>query len=170
MRIVLIGFRGTGKSVLGKEISKTLGLKYISTDIMIKNHYSLSVAAIVEKFGWQEFRSKEIEIIKEVSSLDDVVIDTGGGSILNENNRKMLKQNAVVIQLIASEESIIKRISEGKDRPNLTSQNSLQSEIHQLIEERKELYNSISDFIVDTSKNSFEGSKKIILDYIKGLV
>jgi shikimate kinase len=170
MRIVLIGFRGTGKSVIGKEISKELKLKYISTDSLIKQTFNLSVSMIVEKFGWRKFRSTESKIIEELRDLDNVVIDSGGGSILTKKNRMNLKYKAIVIQLHASQDAIMRRISEGKDRPKLTMVDSMTEEISKLISDRKELYDSITDFKIDTSKNSFEESKNKIIKYIKGLV
>jgi shikimate kinase len=170
MRIVLIGFRGTGKSVIAKEISKELKLKYISTDSLIKQSFNLSVSKIVEEFGWRKFRSTESKIIEDLKNLDNIIIDSGGGSILTKKNRMNLKRKSIVIQLHASEEAIMKRISAGKDRPKLTAIATMREEISGLINERKELYDSITDFKIDTSMNSFEKSKNQIIKYIKGLV
>jgi shikimate kinase len=172
---VLIGFRGTGKSIIGKKLASSLGVEYVSTDDLIRQHFNLSITEIIEQYGWTLFRKKESEIIKSLKSKDNVVIDTGGGSILNNANRKNLKQNAIVIQLTAYKKDIYERITIGDDRPVLTSATyskkvSMKREIAELIESRKELYNSISDITINTSKNDIKKTIRIIFKHIKGLV
>ena len=174
-KIVLIGFRGTGKSTVGKKLASLLGVEYVSTDDLIRQHFNLSITEIIEKYGWDIFRKKESEIIKSLKSKNNVVIDTGGGSILNSANRKNLKQNAIVVQFTAYKKDIYARITIGDDRPILTSVTysknvSMKREISELIESRKELYNSISDITINTSKNDINKTVNVILKYIKGLV
>lgn len=170
MRIVIIGFRGTGKSVLGKKIANALGYSYISTDNLIKSSFSMSVTEIIENFGWRAFRAKEAEIIAELKNSDDCVIDTGGGSILLKKNRESLRYKSFVIQLCANKDDLIKRISEGKDRPKLTTKSSVEKEVNLLLKERKELYDSITDLKLNTSKIAFSELKNITLEKIKGLL
>ena len=168
-KIVLIGFRGTGKSTVGKELASLLGIKYLSTDDLIRKHFKLSITEIVENYGWSLFRKKESEVIKDLKSKNNIIIDTGGGSILSSGNRKNLKQGAIVIQLTAYKKDIYERILAGDDRPALTT-TSMKKEISELIENRKELYNSISDITINTSKNDIKKTVMIILKHIKGLI
>jgi len=170
MRIVLIGFRGTGKSVIGKEISQYLKYRYISIDDLIRKHFTLSVSEIVEKYGWREFRKVEARLIFETRNLDNVIIDSGGGSILTQKNRNNLKYHSVVIQFQANRKDIAKRIQEGNDRPMLTNEASIRKEINRLLKERKELYDSITDYKINTSRNSIVESKKKIINFIEGLL
>ena len=169
-KIVLIGFRGTGKSTVGKKLALLLGMKYLSIDDLIRKEFKLSVNEIVEKYDWSLFRKKESEIIKSLRSRKNVIIDTGGGSILKSINRMNLKHGATVIQLTAHKKDIYQRIIAGEDRPALTSIVSLKKEISDVIESRKELYNSISDITINTSKNDIKQTVTTILKHIKGLV
>jgi shikimate kinase len=175
MKIVLIGFRGVGKSTIGKKLALRLNIKYISIDDLIRKQFKLSISEIIEKYGWSIFRKRESEIIKSLKSKNNVVIDTGGGSILNNINRKNLEQGATVIQLTAYKKDIYKRILSGEDRPTLnnvtlTKNKTLKKELSELIENRKELYNSISDIIINTSKNDINKTVIMILKHVKGLV
>ena len=170
MRIVLIGFRGTGKSVLGKKIAKALNYSYISTDSLIKASFSMSVTEIIEKFGWRKFRAREAEIIAGLKKTDNCVIDTGGGSILTKKNRINLSYKSFVIQLCANKKDLIKRISEGKDRPKLTAKATIDKEVSSLLRERKELYDSITNLKLNTSKIAFRELKDITLKHIEGLL
>jgi shikimate kinase len=170
MRIVLIGFRGTGKSVLGKKIAKELKYSYISTDKLIKASFSLSITEIIEKYGWRKFRAREAKIIAGLKNEENCIIDTGGGSILTKTNRNNLSHKSFVIQLCANKKDLVKRISEGKDRPKLTAKSSIEKEVSQLLKERKELYDSITDLKLNTSKIAFRELKKITITKIKGLL
>jgi shikimate kinase len=167
MNIVLIGFRATGKTTIGKALAKSLKYKYLSIDKEIKKDNNKSISAIVEEKGWEYFRKSESGIIANLKSLDNYVIDTGGGSILSERNRKNLKKLGIVVLFEASLDFIVRRISEGKDRPKLTGQNSLKEEVKLLLEERSVLYNSIADFSIDTSKCTALQAVKIIKEKIE---
>ena len=167
-KIVLIGFRGTGKSTIGKKLALSLGIKYLSIDDLIRKEFNLSITEIIEKYGWAIFRKKESEIIKSLKSKKNIVIDTGGGSILKNVNRINLKQGAIVVQFTAYKKDIYQRIAAGKDRPALTNV-TLKKEISELVDSRKELYNSISDITINTSKNNINQTIAIVHKYIKGL-
>lgn len=169
-KIVLVGFRGTGKSTVGKELASLLDVEYVSIDDLIRNQFNLSINEIIENYGWALFRKRESEVIASIKSKNNVVIDTGGGSILTDSNRKNLKNGAIVVQLTAYKKDIYKRILEGDDRPALTSTASLRKEIYNVIKIRKELYDAISDITINTSKNDINKTVEVILKYIKGLV
>ncbi len=168
MRIVLIGFRGTGKSSVGKRLAKLTGMKYLSTDDVIKGIYMMSISEIVANFGWRDFRKKESETIQSLQAMDNIIIDSGGGSILTKKNRDNLKKGSFVVLLSANRNDIMKRIMQGVDRPNLTSLGSMRKEIAQLMKERKGFYDSIADLRINTSKKGINETAEIIFKKVKG--
>jgi shikimate kinase len=86
MNIVLIGYRGTGKSVVGKLVAEALGMKCISIDARIVEKAGMSIPDIVEKYGWTVFRDMESEVARELANVDNIVIDSGGGVIERPEN------------------------------------------------------------------------------------
>ena len=86
MNIVLIGYRGTGKTSVGKLLARKLNRKLLSTDKMIIKNADMTINKIIKKYGWNKFRYLESEAIKSINSLDGLVIDTGGGIVLKDKN------------------------------------------------------------------------------------
>lgn len=109
MKIFLIGYMLCGKSTIGRKLAKKLGYDFSDTDKMIENKYHLSVEKIFEQYGEQTFRILEKEILKEIKSLDNIVIATGGGLPCFGNNMNALKQMGRTIYLKMSPKSIIAR-------------------------------------------------------------
>jgi shikimate kinase len=162
MNIVLIGYRGTGKTEISKVLEKKLGLTRISTDQEIVRKHG-SIPKIVETKGWDAFRDIETEVVKEVSSKDNQIIDCGGGAILRKENRDALKKKGKVILLTAEVQTIAKRIKEDKNRPALKNGKTFIEEIEEVLNERKPEYNKAKDFEVKTDKISIkEAAQKII--------
>lgn len=109
MKIFLVGYMLCGKSTIGRKLAKKLGYDFSDTDKMIENKYHLSVEKIFEQYGEQTFRILEKEILKEIKSLDNIVIATGGGLPCFGNNMNALKQMGRTIYLKMSPKSIIVR-------------------------------------------------------------
>ena len=162
MNIVLIGYRGTGKTAISKILENKLKLKRVSTDEEIVKKYG-PIPKIVENKGWDEFRDIETEIVKEVASKDSQIIDCGGGAILRKENQEALKKNGKVILLTAEVKTIVSRIKEDKNRPALKDGKTFIEEIEEVLNERKQKYNEAKDFEVKTDKISIkEAAQKII--------
>jgi shikimate kinase len=120
MNIVLIGFMGTGKSAVGRILSKKLGWSFFDTDEMIEKQTGLKIAQIFAKGGEADFREMETQTIRLVSLLDKAVIATGGGAPLREENMRELEKNSVVLHLSARPETILERLrNEIHSRPLL---------------------------------------------------
>ncbi len=149
MNIVLIGFRGTGKSTVGKILSKRTGWKFISSDDEIEKKYG-KISKLVSDNGWEYFRKLEEDVIENIAKEDKTIIATGGGVVMNINNIKNLKKNGKFILLTASKEIIINRIK-NSDRPSLTNSVSIEEEVDKILNERMPVYLSIADYIIDTS-------------------
>ncbi len=150
MNIILTGFMGTGKSLVGKKLAKRLKMSYLDTDKLIEKREAAKIYRIFQEKGEDYFRRVETEIIKEVSSLDNCVISTGGGAILKAENLAALKRKGVTICLSAHPEVILKRTSKSQNRPLLKSKDRERAVLH-LLRRRRSFYEK-ADFEVDTSE------------------
>ena len=148
----MLGYRGTGKSVISKKLSHKLRRRLYKIDDLISQSAGKSIPEIVEQDGWEVFRKKESDIVAEVSSQSKKsIIDCGGGVVLNDANIENLKKDGVCIVLTANLETIIKRIRDDKNRPPLEVGLSFEEEQKQILEEREEKYRAAADFICNTS-------------------
>lgn len=158
--IVLIGFMGTGKSTVGKRLAQSLSWNFVDTDCEIGEVTSLSVSEIFRRHGETRFRSEESIVVTRLSQQEQLVIATGGGTVLNPLNLSALAKNGIVIALHASLEAILSRIGHKNDRPLLKGPREA---IEKLWSERQNVYVQ-ADYIVDTSqKNVDEVVKEILL-------
>jgi shikimate kinase len=163
MNIILIGYRGTGKSTVGKILAEKTGLKLKNLDQMIIDKAGMGVPQIVENHGWDHFRDIESEVALEVCKQDSQIIDCGGGIIIREKNREILKNSGPVFWLTASIQVIIDRISDGAQRPSLTRK-SFTDEVKDVLEERLPMYKDCSNHEIDTEKNQPKDSAKEIMN------
>ncbi|HIJ60992.1 MAG TPA: shikimate kinase, partial [Nitrospirae bacterium] len=124
--IALTGFMGTGKTTVGRLLAKRLGYKFIDLDREIEKKIKMTINDIFSKIGEPAFRDIETESIKELSDLKMIVLSTGGGAIVREDNLLLLKSFSFVICLWAKPETIFNRISKNSDRPLLNVDNPLQ--------------------------------------------
>lgn len=166
MNIVLIGYRGTGKSTIGRILADKLKQPLLTMDDLIVKKAGMSVPEIVEKFGWDHFRDVESEVAVEVSNNDNCIIDCGGGVILREENVINLKKNGKCFLLSADIDTIISRIQGDANRPALKEGMTFREEQEKVLEERNHRYKAAADVVVDTSSLSVEEAVKKILDNI----
>ena len=150
MNIVLIGYRGTGKSTVGQLLAARLGRELVSTDAEIIKRAKRTIPEIVTQEGWEYFRNLESDICRELASRDKLVIDTGGGAILRTQNVEALKKNGTVFWLTASIETIGKRIGGDDQRPSLTGGKSFVDEIGDVLRERTPNYQTAADHTIVT--------------------
>lgn len=150
MKIVLTGFMGTGKTSVGRELSKELGWKFIDTDVLIEEREGKPISLIFKERGEDYFRQIEKDTVKEISEMSNVVIATGGGVIKNMKNVENLGRRGTIIWLKADPEIILKRVMlEGGKRPLLDVKEPLR-EINHLLSERLKFYEQ-ADTSVDTN-------------------
>jgi len=161
MNLILIGYRGTGKTTLSDLLHEELGLPVYHCDEMLEERFEMRISEFVEKYGWEEFRIEEEILLDELCQKDGIIIDTGGGAVTREINRNRLKECGFVVWLQSSVESIAQYIAKDKNRPSLTGHKSSVDEIEELLEERKPLYKTIADFVVHTDKMSLEECAKL---------
>ncbi|MDD5286094.1 MAG: shikimate kinase [Desulfuromonadaceae bacterium] len=167
MNIVLIGYRGTGKSVVGAILSRRLGMRCIAMDAEIVKKGGMSIPEIVEKFGWPGFRDRESAEAQELASRDNIVIDTGGGVIERTENIEALQKNGCIIWMKACVETIVARIQNGTERPPLTSGKSFTEEVEEVLERRIPKYRSAAHYEIDTDDLTPEQIVDRIIDILK---
>lgn len=150
MNVVLIGYRGTGKSTVGKVVAAQLGLILVSTDEEIVKLAGQSIPKIVEANGWEYFRDLEAKVCQELAGRTGLVIDTGGGAILRSRNVEVLKDTGRLFWLIASVNTITQRIGQDSQRPSLTGDKSFLDEIQDVLLERTPKYQAAADYVIET--------------------
>jgi shikimate kinase len=163
LRVVLIGFRGVGKTTVGKRLAKMLNWKFLSTDVLIEKLSGQNISYLVESKGWKNFRNFEMEVIRALKDETKVVIDCGGGVVENSENITMLSPGSLMVWVDAELKDIFNRLSNAKDRP-LLSQSNLEEDIVNNYNRRFPLYQYYSHLYV----NSSEFSEKDICNKIKG--
>ena len=154
MNIVLIGYRGTGKSTVGKVLAGRLGRTLVSTDAEIVRRAGQTIPEIVATHGWDYFRDLESTVCQELAMKDELIIDTGGGAILRSQNVDSLKKTGKLFWLTASVATIASRIGGGTQRPSLTGTKSFVEEIQEVLTERTPKYQAAADHVVSTDGQS----------------
>lgn len=167
MKIVLIGYRGTGKSEVGKILAAKQKTVCISMDARIVEKVGMSIPEFVKANGWPKFRDTETIIAKELAVQDNIVVDCGGGVIERWENIEALEANSVIIWLKASVETIVKRIQGGTDRPSLTTGKSFTDEVAEVLERRTPLYQKAAHLEIDTDHLAPEAIADQVLGFIQ---
>lgn len=161
--IILIGMRGSGKTIVAKLLAQKLNKQCVELDEIIVKKVGLTIPEIVEKNGWDFFRNKESEVVKEISSRNGKVVSTGGGVITRPQNVDALKKNGIFVYLNASVETLLKRIRDNSSRPALTNKKSLKEEMEDILKQREHQYRKVADEVIDTDDlNPVEVTDKII--------
>ena len=149
--IILIGPMGVGKTTVGKHLAKILNLEFIDTDHEIETRSGVSIPTIFDIEGEEGFRSREYKVLTELCALNDRVIATGGGAILDSGNRKHMRSAGTVIYLRASIKTLIQRTSKSRKRP-LLNDTDPDERFRSIMEERGPLYEQEADLVIDTDK------------------
>lgn len=154
MNIVLIGYRGAGKSVVGRRLAELTGREFIDTDDRVEERAGAPIRAIVEDKGWAYFRRLEKKAVEEASRGDNRIIAPGGGAVLDAVNLMNLKRNGLVVWLQADLPTLRARMEKdprtGDRRPSLTGKNAEQ-EMIQVIASRDPIYEQAADRKIYTS-------------------
>jgi shikimate kinase len=149
--IFLVGLMGAGKTTVGRALARRLDKRFIDSDHEIETKTGVSIPLIFEIEGEASFRQRESEVIRDLTSLQDVVLATGGGAVLKPENREYLKTRGTVIYLRASVASILQRTGHDKNRPLLQTGDPRQT-IERLTKEREPYYLEVADLVVETGR------------------
>ena len=167
MNIFIVGPMGSGKSTVGKIISDELFLNFFDTDDEIESRTGASIDWIFDLEGEEGFRKRESSILEEMVKQNSIVLSTGGGIILSDSNREMLSSRGTVFYLSTPISVQIERTSKDKDRPLLKNGNP-EEILTRLQNERKDLYESVSDHVIETENKSSQEVASEIINLVKG--
>jgi len=152
--IFLIGPMGAGKTTIGRLIAEELGKNFHDSDQVIEERAGADISWIFDVEGEEGFRQRERKVIKELCAMDNIVLATGGGAILAEQNRKAMRKHGVVVYLMATISQQVERTKRDQKRPLLKDVADPRSKLTSLMEMREPLYREIADISVMTSRRS----------------
>lgn len=159
MNIVLIGYRGAGKSCIGRALAHRLGKLFVDTDTVVQERAGRSIRQIFEEQGERVFREHEARAVQAACLHENAVISVGGGAVMNPDNAARLKNAGRIVWLRAPADALWQRIcgdeSSGAQRPKLTPKGGPEEIVHRLAE-REPVYESLADQILDTDRLSME--------------
>ncbi len=172
-RIILTGFMGTGKTAVGEQLAKKLGCPFLDTDVMVEETTGKSIPEIFEKQGEPAFRELEKKMLKKALEREPIVISTGGGAVMDADNRALMKEKGFIVALSASPEVILERVSQVDNRPVLKmankegkkNQQEKLDKIKNLLSKRSPFYRE-ADRIVDTTSKKIEETVAEILKLV----
>jgi shikimate kinase len=151
--IFLVGLMGAGKTSVGKLLARRLGKAFYDCDHEIERTTGVRIPVIFEIEGEEGFRVREGKMLAELVQRSPVVIATGGGAVLSEQNRNLLRQHGTVVYLCASPHDLWHRTRHDRNRPLLQTTNPL-AKLAELFTARDPLYREVADLIVDTGSQS----------------
>jgi shikimate kinase len=170
MNVVLIGYRATGKSTVGRILSTRLKIAFCDTDLLVEKRMAMPIKEIVALHGWDFFRLREKETIKTLTKKRSGIIATGGGVVLDQENVDLLKQAGVIIWLNAPLKDIVDRLN--KDvrrkaiRPQFTTGTIVQETVA-VMEQRFPLYEKAADYTVNTTDKKALQVAEEIYQYLR---
>lgn len=151
--IYLIGFMGTGKSTVAQELAETVGAKCVEMDALIEEQQQRTITEIFEKYGETYFRDLETALLESFTGEENQIISCGGGSVLREENAALMKESGCIILLTATPETIYMRVKNDTNRPVLNGNMNVEY-IRELMEMRRERYETVADIQIDTDGKS----------------
>jgi shikimate kinase len=165
--IALIGFMGTGKTVVGKRLAERLGKEFIEMDAIIEKKAGKSIPEIFRKDGEIGFRELEIAVTRDVANEKNAVIACGGGIVLNKINIDRLRRECVIICLTASPQVIIKRTSGDADERPLLAVPDRARQIEELLKFREPYYKRSADIVINTSRINADSVVERIIEKLE---
>lgn len=168
MRVVIIGFMGSGKSVVGRKLAKELKMEYVDMDTKIEEIEKRSITDIFKEDGEVYFRNLETKLLKDLTTEDNIIISTGGGIVSKNENIDILKNEQNVILLDASVSTIKKNVSnEINKRPLLKESKDVEETIKTLLLGRIDKYNKASNIKINVDNKNIDEVVSEILVYIR---
>ena len=156
--IFLVGPRGSGKTTVGRLAAQRLGLEFADTDALLGDRAGSTIADFVAAHGWDAFRDLEHAVLQDVCAREGQVVATGGGIVLREDNRALLKAHGLTVYLMADVPTLLARLENDPNaaqRPALTD-SPLRQEISAVLNEREPLYFAVADAVLQASRRAEE--------------
>ena len=148
-KIILVGLMGAGKSTVGKILARHLGMRFIDSDHEIERRTGVKIPVIFELEGEEGFRARETAVLSQLCQMDNVVLATGGGAVLREENRKHLKRGGTIVYLRGQVSDLWQRTRHDKNRPLLQTADP-HAKLRELFAQRDPIYRQLADIIMDT--------------------
>jgi len=167
--IFLIGLMGTGKTTVGRQLSRKLKMPFYDSDRVIERRTGADIPLIFEKEGEAGFRKREAAIIDEITQKDNIILATGGGAVLSAENRAHLKNRGTVFYLKSNLKTLVERTSKDKNRPLLHADEPAEVILQRLLEQRGPLYEETADYIIETANSSIQSIIQAIIKHLKSL-
>ncbi len=166
--IFLVGPMGAGKTTIGRHLATLLGKRFLDVDHEIERRTGVAIPVIFEIESEAGFRRRECTAIEELTRNRDIVLATGGGAVLLEENRKLLKERGTVVYLQADIETLVERTRRDRNRPLLQTDNP-RGKIEELLRQREPIYREVADVVVDTGQRAPASVARDIATRIKTL-
>ena len=151
VNVVLVGPMGCGKTSVGRRLACVLKRDFFDTDFEIVARTGVAIDHIFDVEGEEGFRQREMLMLEDLCKIPNVVIATGGGIVIKEENRTLLKQNCFVVYLSSSVEQLVKRTARSKSRPLLERSDDRKRTIRDLLNAREAFYQEVANMVVDTT-------------------
>lgn len=164
--IVFIGFMGSGKSSVGRHVASMTGHRFVDTDDLVCQKARMDISSIFATFGEEHFRELETECLKELVGICGIVLATGGGLILREENRALLKKIGVVAWLDADPDVIFERVNRNNRRPLLATENPRKT-FDELRSSRLAIYEETASFKVDSTELTHSQAARSVLEGVR---
>jgi shikimate kinase len=163
--IYLVGLMGAGKSTVGRALARRLKLRFVDSDHEIEARCGVKIPVIFEIEGEPGFRAREAQAVLELTELDGIVLATGGGVVLAEENRRLLSERGMVVYLRATPEHLYERVRQDRNRPLLAGGDPL-ARLRELYRQRDPLYRGVADLVVDTGRQSVQVLARGLLEQL----
>ena len=164
--IFLIGYMGSGKSTVAAYMANQYGMEVFEMDEMVASREGMRISDIFAKQGEEYFRDVETKLLQEICMQEDKVVSCGGGIVLREQNVEMMKKDGAIVLLSAKSETILERVKDDDNRPLLKG-NKTVAFINEMMEKRRERYESAADIIVQTDDKQVADICNEIIQKIK---
>ena len=161
--LYLIGMMGAGKTTVGRMLARRLKLAFVDSDHEIEVRCGVKIPVVFEIEGEAGFRAREAQAIAELTQLDGIVLATGGGVVLAQENRELLAARGTVVYLRATPEHLYERVRQDRNRPLLATADPL-ARLRELYAQRDPLYRSIADVVIDTGRQSVQTLARALLE------
>ncbi len=165
--IFLVGPMGAGKSAVGRQLARALRLTFVDSDDEVESRTGVDIAFIFDKEGEDGFRQREAAAIDDLSTMDGVVLATGGGAVVREENRRHLGGRGFVVYLYTTVGQQLARTAKGRERP-LLENGDRRLILEELLENRDPLYREIADLVVMTDGRKVRSVVNEIIDHLSG--
>jgi len=163
--LYLVGMMGAGKTTVGRALARRLKLPFLDSDHEIEARCGVRIPVIFEIEGEAGFRARETQAIAELTALDGIVLATGGGVVLSDENRSLLAARGTVVYLRATPEHLYERVRQDRNRPLLATGDPL-GRLSELYRERDPLYRAVADLVIDTGRQSVQVLARGLLEQL----